>query len=113
LEQVTNALCNAVGAIGKDSLGILKDEIGMHSIHLGSAMAMYLGKCLIYTIILIGRWSSDTFRWYICKQVMEFSHNFLQKMLNYQNYQHVPNFNHQILENDSRQQNDPNNAETR
>jgi hypothetical protein len=44
-EQVISALCNAIGAIGKDVLGIAKDKIGTHSIHLGSAMAIYLGKC--------------------------------------------------------------------
>jgi hypothetical protein len=60
--------------------------------------------------MLIGQWSSDAFLWYIPKQVMVFSHNVLQKMLNYQNYQHVPNFNHQILENGIRQQNNPSNT---
>jgi hypothetical protein len=76
-------------------------------------MAMYLGKCPLYTIMLIGRWSSNAFLWYIRKQVMEFSHNVSWKMLNYQNYWHVPNFEHQIPENDTWQRTDPNNAETR
>jgi hypothetical protein len=100
-EQVTNAICNDIGVIGKDALGILKDEIGMHSIHSGSATVMYLGECPVYTIMLIGRGSSDTFLRYICKQVMEFSHNILQKMLSYQNYWHIPNFNHQIPDNNT------------
>jgi hypothetical protein len=113
LEQVTNALRNAVGAISKDALGILRAKIGTQSIRLELAMAMYLGKCPVYTIMLIGWWPSNAFRWYICKQVIEFSHNVLQKMPNYQNYWHVPNFEHQIPENDTRQRNDPNNAETR
>ncbi len=34
-------------------------------------------------------------------------------MLNYQNYWHVPNFEHQFPENNTRQRNDPNNAKTR
>ncbi len=88
-------------------------KIRTHSIHSGLAMAMYLGECPVYTIMLIGRWSSDAFLWYICKQVMEFSHNVSQKMLNYQNYWYVPNFEHQIPENNTRQRNDPNNAKTR
>jgi hypothetical protein len=40
LEQVTNALRDIIGAIGKDALGILKNKIGTHSIRLGLAMAM-------------------------------------------------------------------------
>ncbi len=53
-EQVINALRNAVGPIGKDALGIAKDKISTHSIHSGLAVAMYLGKCPVYTIMLIG-----------------------------------------------------------
>jgi hypothetical protein len=48
-EHVTNALSNAIGAIGKDALGISKDKIRTHSVRLGPAMAMYLGKCPVYT----------------------------------------------------------------
>ncbi len=47
-------------------------------------MAMYLGKCPVYTVMLIGRWSSDAFLRYIQKQVMEFSHNVSKKMLKFQ-----------------------------
>jgi hypothetical protein len=42
-------------------------------------MAMYLGECPVYTVMLIGRWSSDAFLRYIRKQVMEFSHNVSKK----------------------------------
>jgi hypothetical protein len=52
--QVINALHNGSGAIGKAHLGILKEEIGTHCIRLGAAMAMYLSKCPVYTIMLIG-----------------------------------------------------------
>jgi hypothetical protein len=52
--QVINALRDAVGAIGKARLGVSKDKIGTHSIRSGTAMAMYLGECLVYTIMLIG-----------------------------------------------------------
>ena len=76
-------------------------------------MAMYLGECPVYTIMLIGRWSSDAFLRYIRKQVMEFSHNVSKRMLKFQNYRHIPNFDHQINTNDPRVRNDPNNAETR
>ncbi len=51
--QVINALRDAVCAIGKARLGISKEEVGTHSIRLGAAMAMYLGECPVYTIMLI------------------------------------------------------------
>jgi hypothetical protein len=73
-------------------------------------MAMYLGECPVYTVMLIGRWSSDAFLRYIQKQVMEFSHNVSKKMLKFQNYRHIPNFAHQINKNDPRVRNDPNNT---
>ncbi len=69
--QVINALREVVGAIGKTCLGISKQEMGTHSIRSGAAMAMYLGKCQVYTIMLIGWWSSDAFLCYICKQVTQ------------------------------------------
>ncbi len=59
-------------------------------------MAMYLGKCPVYTVMLIGHWSGDAFLRYIRKQVMEFSHNVSKRMLKFQNYRHIPNFEHQI-----------------
>jgi hypothetical protein len=59
--QVINALCGVVGAIGKTCLEISEQKMGTHSIRSGAAIAMYLGKCPVYTIMLIGRWSSDAF----------------------------------------------------
>jgi hypothetical protein len=102
-----------VGAIGETRLGITKEEVGTHSIRSGAAMAMYLGECPVYTVMLIGRWSSDAFLRYIRKQVMEFSHNVSKKMLKFQNYCHIPNFEHQIHTNDPRVCNDPNIYETK
>jgi hypothetical protein len=51
--QVINALRNVVGPIGKARLGISMEEIGTHSIRSSTTMAMYLGKCPVYTIMLI------------------------------------------------------------
>jgi hypothetical protein len=73
--NVISALQDAVEAIGEDRLGIKKEENGTHSIRSGADMAMYLGKCSVYMIMLIGQRSSDAFLRYICKQVMEFSQN--------------------------------------
>jgi hypothetical protein len=108
--QVINALQDVVGAIGETQLGIAKHKIGTHSIRSGAAMAMNLGECPVYTIMLIGCWLSDAFLWYIRKQVMEFSHNMSKKMLCFKNYKHVPNYNHRIAANDPGVCNNPNNA---
>ncbi len=51
--KVINSFRDAVCTIGEARLGISKEEIGTHSIRLGAAMAMYLGKCPVYTIMLI------------------------------------------------------------
>jgi hypothetical protein len=68
-------LRNAEGAIGKVKLGIKKENVGTHSIRLGKVMAIYLGKCLKFMIMLIGCWSSNAFM-----QVMEFSKNVAKRM---------------------------------
>jgi hypothetical protein len=95
LEQVTsthmiNALRDAVGAIGEVKLGIKNKYVGMHLIRLGTAMAMYLGECPVFMIMLIGCWSRDAFLRYIRKQVMEFSQNVAKRMLLCQNFRHIP-----------------------
>ncbi len=110
--QVVNALRDVVGAIGETRLGIAKHEVGTHSLRSGVAMAMYLGECPVYTIMLIGRWSSNAFLWYIQKQVMEFNHNVSKKMLRFRHYRHVPDYDHRIAANNPRVRNNPNNAKT-
>ncbi len=108
--QVVNALRDVVGAIGEARLGIAKHEVGIHLLWSGAAMAMYLGECPVYTIMFIGRWSSNAFLRYIRKQVMEFSHNVSKKMLRFRHYRHVPDYDHRIAANDPRVRNNPNNA---
>jgi len=44
-------------------------------------MAMYLGGVPIFTIMLLGRWSSEAFLRYIRKQVQEFSKGVGQRMI--------------------------------
>jgi hypothetical protein len=85
-----------------------------HTLHpFGVSHGNIPGQMPGYTKMHIGQWSSNAFLCYIRKQVMEFSHNVLRKMLSFQNYQHVPNFEHQIPENNMRQRNNPNNAKMR
>jgi hypothetical protein len=94
--NVINALQDAVEAVREDRLGIKREEIGTHLIRSGVATAMYLGECPVYTIMLIGRWSSNAFLQYICKQVMEFSQNDAKKILTLQNYRNIPEINRRI-----------------
>ena len=107
------ALRDAVVAIGEDVLGFKKEQIRTHSIRSGAAMAIYLGECPVYTIMLIGRWSSDAFLRYIRKQVEQFSHNVLKRMLRFLFHRHIPDLEPTVLRIDIRQQNHPDNAETR
>ena len=74
-----DALRDALGAIGEVKLGIKKGDVGMHSIRLGAAMAMFLGECPVFMIMLIGCLSSDAFLKYIRKQLIEFSQNVAKK----------------------------------
>ena len=58
---MVSALRDAVCAIGEDKLGFRTEQVGTHSQISGAAMAMYLGDCPVYTIMMIGRWSSDPY----------------------------------------------------
>ena len=58
-----------------EAYGLPSKDIGLHSIRASGAMAMYLNGVPVYTIMLLGRWSSDAFLRYIRKQVTEFSNN--------------------------------------
>jgi hypothetical protein len=118
IEHVTSgamivALDAAVGAVGYERLGIKKGEIGTHSLRSGAAMAMYLGEVPVYTIMMLGRWSSDAFLRYIRKQVEQFSHNVSKRMIIHQFHRHMPDADPRITHHDPRQRNHPNNAATR
>ena len=64
-----------VAIIGKDALGFGPSDVGTHSNHSATAMAMYLAGVPVYTIMLVGQWSSDAFLKYIHRQVLEFSNS--------------------------------------
>ncbi len=55
--QLLECLRLAASIIGPDALGFTADKI--HSTCSGAAMAMYLAP--VFTIMLLGRWSSDAF----------------------------------------------------
>jgi hypothetical protein len=49
-------------------------------------MAMYLASVPVFTVMLLGRWSSDAFLHYINKQVKEFSSGISNKMIRNKNF---------------------------
>jgi hypothetical protein len=90
-KMIETALRDGVVAFGETKLRIQKHKVGTHSIQSGSAMAMYLGGVPVFAIMMIGRWSSDAFMKYICKQIKEFTFNVSKKMLTMQHFRYVPN----------------------
>ena len=76
-------------------------------------MAVYLGKCLVFVMTMIGRWSSNTFLCYIRKQVKQFSHNVSSCMLRLEIHLHVSEPGPIIDPQSPRQRNPRDNAETR
>ncbi len=109
-----NALCDAVVAVGEDSLGFKAREIGTHLICSGAALQMYLGKCPIYTIMLIGHWFSNAFLQYIRKQIEQFSHNVSCRMSTFMSHRHILDMEpRHVSQLDPCQWNNPNNTKTR
>jgi hypothetical protein len=53
-------------------------------------MAMCLAGVPVYTIMLLGRWSSDAFLRYIHKQIKEFSKGISKKMLTNDEFFTIP-----------------------
>jgi len=103
----------AARLIGEDVLGFDPEYIGTHSIRSGAAMAMYLADVATFTIMMIGRWSSDAFLRYIRKQVEQFSHNVSSRMIRHEDFFTTPNFEPSVSRHDTRTPNDPNNFATR
>jgi len=87
-------ICRAVSSLGQELLGFSADEVGTHSNRSGGAMGMFLAGTPVYTIMLMGRWSSDAFMKYIRKQVLSLSHGIATKMLTFERFYTVPDFVH-------------------
>ncbi len=88
--QLLHQIRLAAAALGKDVLGFSPNELGLHSARSGAAMAMFLAGVPVYTIMLLGRWSSDAFLRYIRKQVKEFSKGISKKMLTNEEFFTIP-----------------------
>ena len=101
--EITIEIKAAVSAIGEDVLGFTPDDVGAHSPRASLAMLMYLAKEPVYTIMLIGRWSSDAFLAYIEKQIKEFTKGVSTRMLQHETFINIPAFNHHMKENQGTQ----------
>jgi hypothetical protein len=84
----------AASRIVEDTLGFSPEDIGTHSIQSEAVMAMYLAGVPVFTIMLIGRWSSDAFLRYIRRQVLQFSSGVASRMVcaHTQNFFTLPDF---------------------
>ena len=71
-------------------LGFTGKDVGTHSIRSSLAMALYLKKRQVSTIMLIGRWSSDAFLLYIRRQVQEFSAGVSADMVSQEQFFTIP-----------------------
>ena len=112
-EEMVVSLRAAVAAIGEEKFGFKCSEIGTHSLRSGAAMAMFLDNVPVYTIMMIGRWSSDAFLKYIRKQVEQFSHNVAKRMIKNIFYRHISDVEPRVSHLDPRQRNHPDNSETK
>jgi hypothetical protein len=102
----------AVASLGHEKLGFNPEDVGTHSNRSGGAMGMFLAGTPIYTIMLMGRWSSDAFMRYIRKQVLQLSHGIAAKMLTYEEFYTVPDFVHTAADGDPRGRNNSSLATT-
>jgi hypothetical protein len=103
---------SAVRQLGSKKLGFHPEEIGTHSNRSGGAMGMFLAGTPVYTIMLMGRWSSDAFMRYLRKQVLSLSHGIAKKMLTFEEFYTVPDFVHTTADGDPRIRSNANLATT-
>jgi hypothetical protein len=59
--KLLKRLCAATTSIAPNILGFRGKQKGLHSAHSGAAMAMYLAGVPVFTITMLGHWSSDAF----------------------------------------------------
>jgi hypothetical protein len=113
-QQVITMLRAACTTIGSACLGFEPIKISTHSLCLGAAMEMYLIWVPVYTIMLIGRWSSNAFLQYICTQVKQFSKHIAKQMLTHRLFCTIPDIAPCVVSNNEPwQRSHFNNAKTR
>jgi hypothetical protein len=112
--QVLTRLWTVAHSVGSASLGFEPKKIGTHSLRSGAAMEMYPAGVPVYTIMLIGRRSSDAFLRYIRKQGEQFSRHVAKQMLTFRSFRTIPDIAPRVVSiEDPRQRNHRDNAETR
>ena len=84
--QVLPRLRATVEIMGKDKLGFSEDDVGLHSLRAGGAMAMFLSGVPTIIIMRIGRWSSEAFLEYIREQVESFTFGVSKKMIRFEHF---------------------------
>jgi hypothetical protein len=100
--MILSRIRQAVVSLGHAALGFHPEEVGTHSNRSGGTMGMFLAETPVYTIMLMGRWSSDAFMSCIRNQVLSLSHGIAAKMLTYEQFYTVPDFIHTTANGDSR-----------
>jgi hypothetical protein len=102
-KEMTTLIRKAVADMGTERLGFKPEECGTHSIRSAAAMAMHMAGVPVYTIMLIGRWSSDAFLVYLRTQVMQFTQHISVRMTKHSDFYNVPCFNPTVDRNDKHQ----------
>jgi hypothetical protein len=78
-----------ISSVDFKGLGLNPKRIRLHSLCSSAAMAMYLIGVLVYTVMLLGRWSSNAFLRYIRKQVESFGSGVSSMMIVTSRFPHV------------------------
>mmetsp|Transcript_12224 Transcript_12224/g.14217 ORF Transcript_12224/g.14217 Transcript_12224/m.14217 type:complete len:166 (+) Transcript_12224:450-947(+) len=81
VDHVRSKLRAVVDVLGEVKLGFSKEDIGLHSIRSGGAMAMFLSGTSAIVKMRVGRWSSEAFLEYIRDQVESFTKGVSNRML--------------------------------
>ena len=81
-QMKTNSLRAATLSFGKERLVFSHKEVGTHSIRSGFTMEHFLDKVYLETIMVMGRWGSSAFMWYIRIQVSDLSKGISNLMKN-------------------------------
>ena len=84
VRQYMRSTCTAQG--GKATFGYDATDIGTKSIRSGAAMGLFLMNHPVHKIMILGRWSSDAFLVYIRPQVLEWTNNMSQDMIEFNTY---------------------------
>jgi hypothetical protein len=87
--DVRDWLRATVSLIGEDVLGFTAEDIGLHSIRSGGAMAMFLSKTSTIIMMRVGRWSSEAFLEYIREQVQDFTVGISENMLEFESFMNM------------------------